>query len=51
MRLAKANKMPLRVRCGKDAKGVYAAKRLLPEFLQAAVFSKVYARLFSNKAE
>ncbi len=49
MRLAEAKKMPLRVRCGKDAKGVYAVKRLLPERLQTAVFSKVYGRLFSSK--
>jgi NAD(P)-dependent dehydrogenase (short-subunit alcohol dehydrogenase family) len=49
MRLASSQRMPMRVRCGKDAKGVYAVKRLLPESLQAAVFTKVYARLFSNK--
>ena len=49
MRLAKAKRMPLRVRCGKDAKGVYAAKRLLPEGLQTALFSKVYARLLSGE--
>lgn len=51
MRLASARKMPMRVRCGKDAKGVYAAKRLLPERLQSAVFSAVYGKMFSGKAE
>jgi NAD(P)-dependent dehydrogenase (short-subunit alcohol dehydrogenase family) len=48
MRLAKAKRMPMRVRCGKDAKGVYAAKRLLPEIFQSALFAKVYGRLFLN---
>jgi NAD(P)-dependent dehydrogenase (short-subunit alcohol dehydrogenase family) len=47
--LAEAKKMPLRVRCGKDAKGVYAVKRLLPEALQTGVFSKIYGRLFASK--
>jgi NAD(P)-dependent dehydrogenase (short-subunit alcohol dehydrogenase family) len=47
--LAEAKRMPLRVRCGKDAKGVYAVKRMLPEALQTAVFSKIYGRLFASK--
>lgn len=49
MRLAASRQMPVRVRCGKDAKGVYALKRLLPESLQTAVLTKVYGRLFSSK--
>jgi NAD(P)-dependent dehydrogenase (short-subunit alcohol dehydrogenase family) len=49
MRLAETARMPMRVRCGKDAKGVYAVKRLLPQGLQTAIFMKVYARLFSGK--
>jgi NAD(P)-dependent dehydrogenase (short-subunit alcohol dehydrogenase family) len=50
MRLASIKRMPMRVRCGKDAKGVYAAKRLLPEALQTAVFASVYKQIFSDKA-
>jgi NAD(P)-dependent dehydrogenase (short-subunit alcohol dehydrogenase family) len=49
MRLAKAKRMPLRVRCGKDCKGVYTAKRLLPESLQTRLFAKVYERLFADE--
>nr|AUN37171.1 3-oxoacyl-[acyl-carrier protein] reductase [uncultured bacterium] len=49
MHLAETAHMPMRVRCGKDAKGVYTVKRLLPQGLQTSVFSKVYARIFSNK--
>ncbi|MBI3649472.1 MAG: SDR family oxidoreductase [Acidobacteria bacterium] len=51
MRLAQTKKMPLRVRCGKDAKGVYAAKRLLPERLHTALFTKVYDKLFARVDE
>lgn len=50
LRLASMERMPLRVRCGKDAKGVYAAKRVLPEALQTAIFSWVYKRIYSSKA-
>jgi NAD(P)-dependent dehydrogenase (short-subunit alcohol dehydrogenase family) len=49
MRLAETARMPMRVRCGKDAKGVYAVKRLLPQGLQSTIFTKVYERLFSSK--
>ena len=49
MQLAAANKMPLRVRCGKDAKAGYAAKRILPEGLYRAVLSKVFNKLFASK--
>ncbi|MEW6129967.1 MAG: SDR family oxidoreductase [Acidobacteriota bacterium] len=49
MRLARMNKMPMRVRCGKDAKSVYAAKRLLPEKIQTVVFSSVYDKIYSTK--
>jgi NAD(P)-dependent dehydrogenase (short-subunit alcohol dehydrogenase family) len=48
MKLAASRQMPMRVRCGKDAKGVYALQRLLPESLQTAVLTKVYARLFPD---
>jgi NAD(P)-dependent dehydrogenase (short-subunit alcohol dehydrogenase family) len=51
MKLAAANKMPLRVRCGKDAKAGYAAKRLLPEGLHRAVLGKVFNKLFSGKSD
>lgn len=47
-KLATLKRMPLRVRCGRDAKGVYAVKRLLPEALQTAVFSTVYKKMFSK---
>ncbi len=50
MRLASMKRMPMRVRCGKDAKSVYAAKRLLPEALQTTVFASVYKKIFSSKA-
>ncbi len=49
MRLASMKRMPLRVRCGKDAKSVYAAKRALPEALQTVVFSSVYKKIFSGE--
>ena len=49
MKLAAARKMPLRVRCGKDAKAGYATKRLLPEGLYRAVLGKVFDKLFSPK--
>jgi NAD(P)-dependent dehydrogenase (short-subunit alcohol dehydrogenase family) len=51
MKLAAARKMPLRVRCGKDAKAGYAAKRLLPESLQRAMLEKIFNRLLSNKSD
>ena len=50
MRLAGMKEMPMRVRCGKDAKGIYAARRLLPEFLQTLAFTAVYKRMFSGKS-
>jgi NAD(P)-dependent dehydrogenase (short-subunit alcohol dehydrogenase family) len=50
MRLASMKRMPMRVRCGKDAKSVYAAKRLLPEALQTTVFASVYKKIFSSEA-
>lgn len=50
MKLAAARQMPLRVRCGKDAKAGYAAKRLLPEGLHLAVLRKVFNKLFSSKS-
>jgi len=49
MRLAKAKKMPMRVRCGKDAKAAYAVKRALPEALQTTVFSSVYEKIFAGE--
>ena len=51
MRLASAKKMPLRVRCGKDAKAAYAARRLLPAGLHRAVMSKVYEKLFARRPQ
>jgi NAD(P)-dependent dehydrogenase (short-subunit alcohol dehydrogenase family) len=51
MRLAAAKKMPLRVRCGKDAKAAYAAKRLLPAGLHRTVMSKVYEKLFARRPQ
>jgi NAD(P)-dependent dehydrogenase (short-subunit alcohol dehydrogenase family) len=50
LRLASMKRMPMRVRCGNDARGVYAAKRLLPEAVQTAVFSSVYRKMFSDEA-
>ena len=50
MRMATMKKMPMRVRCGKDAKGIYAAKRLLPESLQTFAFTAVYKKMFSGKS-
>lgn len=47
LRLATMKTMPLRVRCGKDAMGTWALKRLLPERLQAMLFSAAFRRLFS----
>lgn len=49
MRLAEGKRMPLRVRCGKDARAVYAMKRLLPERLQWAVLSASYKKMFGLK--
>jgi len=49
MKLASAKKMPLRVRCGKDAKASYAVSRMLPEGLHLAVLRKVFNKLFSSK--
>jgi NAD(P)-dependent dehydrogenase (short-subunit alcohol dehydrogenase family) len=46
MRLAAMKEMPLRVRCGKDARMVFWLRRLLPERLQMALFSEVYRRMF-----
>lgn len=51
MKLAAAKKMPLRVRCGRDAKAGYAAKRLLPEGLHLAVLGKLFDKLFSSKSD
>ena len=51
MKLARVRKMPLRVRCGKDARAGYAAKRLLPEGVYRAVLGKVFDRLFSAKPD
>jgi len=51
MRLAAAKKMPLRVRCGKDAKAAYVAKRLLPAGLHRMVMSKVYEKLFARRTQ
>jgi len=48
VRLAEMNEMPLRVRCGKDARLGYAVKRILPERLQTMVFSAVYRKMFSD---
>lgn len=50
MKLAAARKMPLRVRCGKDAKVGYAAKRLLPEGLHQWVLGRVFDKLFPSKS-
>lgn len=47
--LAQAKKMPLRVRCGKDAKSLYIVKRLLPEWLYSRVMSKAYQKLFGGE--
>lgn len=46
MRLATMNEMPLRVRCGPDARLLYGLKRILPERLQASLFSAAYRRMF-----
>lgn len=50
MKLAAAKTMPLRVRCGKDAKAGYAAKRLLPEGLHRIVLAKVFDKIFANRS-
>lgn len=47
--LAQAKKMPLRVRCGKDAKSLYITKRLLPEWLFSRVMAKAYQKLFGGE--
>ncbi len=51
LKLAKAKKMPLRVRCGNDAKAAYAVKRVLPEWLQTKVFSSVYGKIFVGEKD
>jgi NAD(P)-dependent dehydrogenase (short-subunit alcohol dehydrogenase family) len=51
MKLAAAKTMPLRVRCGKDAKAGYAAKRMLPEALHLAVLRKVFNKLFASQSD
>jgi NAD(P)-dependent dehydrogenase (short-subunit alcohol dehydrogenase family) len=50
MKLAAAKRMPLRVRCGKDAKAGYAARRILPAGLYLAVLGKVFNKLFSSRS-
>lgn len=51
LRLAEMKKMPMRVRCGKDAKAGYAVKRALPEFLQTKIFSTLYRKIFAGAKE
>ncbi len=48
-RLAEMKTMPLRVRCGTDAKQVYALKRLLPAWATNAIFSKAFHKIFKTK--
>lgn len=47
LRLATARAMPLRVRCGYDARLVYALQRLLPARLCDALFAMVHRRLLA----
>jgi NAD(P)-dependent dehydrogenase (short-subunit alcohol dehydrogenase family) len=51
LRLAEMKKMPMRVRCGNDAKAGYAGKRALPEFLQTKIFSSLYRKIFAGAKE
>lgn len=46
IKLAKSERTPLRIRCGKDARSVYAMKRLLPERLQWSVMRRAFRRMF-----
>jgi NAD(P)-dependent dehydrogenase (short-subunit alcohol dehydrogenase family) len=49
IKLATADRMPLRVRCGKDARSVYAMKRLLPERLQWKVMAASFRKMLRVK--
>jgi NAD(P)-dependent dehydrogenase (short-subunit alcohol dehydrogenase family) len=46
VRLAELSTMPLRVRCGADAKFLYGLKRLTPEWIQTLLFSTAFHRMF-----
>jgi NAD(P)-dependent dehydrogenase (short-subunit alcohol dehydrogenase family) len=46
--LATRRRMPLRVRCGRDARSVYALKRLLPQGAAAALMSAFFRRTFGS---
>jgi len=48
VRLATMNEMPLRIRCGTDARLGYGVKRILPEKLQTMVFSAVFRRMYKG---
>ena len=51
VKLAEADRMPMRVRCGKDAKLAYLVKRLFPSSIQRAIMSKTYDNMFSSREE
>lgn len=46
IRLAEMKTMPLRTRCGADAKSLYGLKRLTPEWLQTLLFSRAFHKMF-----
>jgi NAD(P)-dependent dehydrogenase (short-subunit alcohol dehydrogenase family) len=46
IRLAEQKKMPLRVKCGNDAWATFILKKLLSEFLNTRLFSKVYRKAY-----
>jgi NAD(P)-dependent dehydrogenase (short-subunit alcohol dehydrogenase family) len=51
VKLAQARKMPMRVRCGKDAKSLYAIKRMLPEWLHTILMAKAYRKMFGGDSQ
>ncbi|HYE76275.1 MAG TPA: SDR family oxidoreductase, partial [Blastocatellia bacterium] len=51
IKLANSEHTPLRIRCGKDARGVYAMKRLLPERLQWSVMAMAFRRMFDTSGQ
>ncbi|MCI0490636.1 MAG: SDR family oxidoreductase [Blastocatellia bacterium] len=51
MKSATSEKVPFRVRCGRDALVSYAVKRLLSESKAVALFSRIFRRAFSDQVE